>query len=96
MVPAELVLALWTEYESSDVDGFWRAWSAYCRAGGPTTAGAHAFFCRGAVRIRRRRLGGRSAGSGGGTGASSLYRVGQGDGLMLRLHSALPIPHLLP
>ena len=66
VVPPELVLALRTEYKESDVDGFWRAWSkgaesglfrAYCWAGGPTTAGVHAFFGRGAI---RRRLGGRS------------------------------------
>ena len=39
----------------------------------------HAFSGRGAVRIRRRRLGGRSVGGGGGTGSSRLYRVSQGD-----------------
>ena len=49
-----------------DVDGFWHAWSkgaeegpfrSYCRAGGPTTAVLDAFYCRGAVCIRRRRVG---------------------------------------
>ena len=33
----------------------------------------------GALRIRRRRLGGRSVGGGVGSGASRLYRVSQGD-----------------
>ena len=77
VVPPDHVLALRNEYDRSDVDGFWNAWStgaeeglfrAYCRAGGPTTAGVDAFFGWGAVRIRQ------SVGGGRGTGASRLYR----------------------
>ena len=76
------------QYSRSDVDGFWIAWSkgadeglfrAYCRAGGPTAAEVDAFFGWGAVRIRRRRLSGKSVGGSRGTGASRLYRVRQGD-----------------
>ena len=88
VVPPDLVLALRNECDMADADGFWEAWSkgaedglfrAYCPAGGPTSAGMHNLFGWGAVRIRRRRLGGRSVGGGGRTGASRLYRVSQGD-----------------
>ena len=64
---------------------FWTAWSegaevglfrAHCRAGGPVASGVQAFLGRGQLRIRRRRLGGRAV---GGSGASWLKRVSQGD-----------------
>ena len=46
------------------------------RAGGPTAAGSSAFFGRGLLRIRSRRLGGRAVGR---RGASRLFRVSQRD-----------------
>ena len=45
---------------------------AYFRAGGLAAAGAHAYLGRGRLRIRRRRLGGKSA---GGAGSGRLYRI---------------------
>ena len=72
-------------FDRSDVDDFWTVWSksveaglfnAYRWAGGPTAAGSAAFLGRGLRRIRSRRLGGRAV---GGSGASRLYRVSQGD-----------------
>ena len=47
-----------------------------CRAGGPVAGGAQRYLGRGRLRVRRRRLGGRSV---GGVGSSRLYRVSQGD-----------------
>ena len=88
VVPPDLKLTFRHAYDRSDVYGFWHAWSkgaeeglfrTCCWAGGPTTAGVDAFFGRGAVRFRRRRLGGESVRGGRGTGAGRLYRAGQGD-----------------
>ena len=104
VLPHDLILTLRNEYGGSDVDGFWISWSkgaeeglfrAYCRAGGLTATGVDAFFCRGAVRIRRRRLGGKSVG-----GGRVLVIVGCTASvtvmwLMLRRRASLSIPHWL-
>ena len=80
-----LFLRLREAYRCASVDDFWDVWSAgaeeglfrvYCRAGGPVAGGAQRYLGRGRLRIRRRRLGGRSV---GGVGSSRLYRVSQGD-----------------
>ena len=85
VVPEEVVLALRGAVFRSSVDDFWSIWSrntelgsfrAYSKAGGPTQAGSSAFLGRGLLRIRSRRLGGRTV---GGRGSSKLYRVSQGD-----------------
>ena len=85
VVPNDVVLALRDAVSRSAVDDFWSIWSrnaeaglfrAYALAGGPTDAGSSAFFGRGLLRIRSRRLGGRAA---GGTSSSRLYRVCQYD-----------------
>ena len=79
VVPPDLILTLRNEYGRSDVDGFWIAWSkgaeeglfrAYRRAGGPVEVDA--FFGWSAVRVCRRRLGGKSVGGGRSTGAGRL------------------------
>ena len=54
---------------------------AYCRAGGPVAGCAQRYLGRGRLRVRRRRLGGRSV---GGAGSSKLYRVSQGDDVDVR------------
>ena len=83
VVPPDVVLALRDAFDRSDVDDFWSVWSnsaeaglfsAYRWAGGTTGCWQSCFF--GLLRIRSRRLGGRSV---GGSGASMLYRVSQGD-----------------
>ena len=84
-VPHGLFLLLREAYDCASVDDFWDVWSAgaeeglfraYCRAGGPVAGGAQRYLGRGRLRVRRRRLGGRSV---GGVGSSRLYRVSQGD-----------------
>ena len=64
-VPPNVVLALRDAVSRSCVDDFWSIWSrkaeaglfrAYSLAGGPTEAGSSAFFGRGLLRIRSRRL----------------------------------------
>ena len=85
VVPHELVHGLRAAYDRSGVDDFWFAWStgaeeslfrAYCRAGGPVAGNPQMYFGRGKLRVRIRRLGGRSA---GGSCSSRLYRVSRGD-----------------
>ena len=87
MVPPVIVDALRDAYERSCVDEFWSIWSegaeagifrAYCRAGGPTSAGTHAYLGRGRLRTWRRRSGGKSV---RGAGSGRLYRVSRGDDL---------------
>ena len=84
-VPHDLFLRLREAYDCASVDDFWDVWSAgaeeglfraYCRAGGRVAGGAQRYLGCGRLRIRRRRLGGRSV---GGVGSSRLYRVSQGD-----------------
>ena len=85
VVPPGLILAHRAAFEANSVDVSCGARSAgaeagllqpYCRAGGPVTSGMQAFLGRGAVQIRRRRLGGRAVRGGA---ASRLYRVSKGD-----------------
>ena len=85
VVPEEVVLALRNAVSRSSVDDFWTIWSqsaeeglfrAYSKAGGPTAAGSAAFLGRCLLRIRNRRLGGRTFGS---RGSSRFFRAGQGD-----------------
>ena len=84
VVPDDVVLALGDVASRSSVDdylvylesgaedGLFRAYSG---AGGPTEAGSSTFLGRGLLRIRCRRLGGRTV---GGSGSSRLYRVSRG------------------
>ena len=78
---------VWMSFGVSGVRGAEAGlFQACCTAGGPTSAGAHAYLGRGRLRIRRRRSGGMSAGGGrgrrrGGAGSSRLYRVSRGDDL---------------
>ena len=74
LVPPDVVLALRDAVSWSCVDDFWTIWSkgaeagllgACCKAGGPTVAGSSAFLGRGLLRIRSRRLGGRTVGCNG-------------------------------
>ena len=87
MVLPDIVDALGGAYDRSSVDDFGSVWSegaeaglfrAYCWAGGPTSAGIYPYLGRGRLRIRRRWLGGKSA---GGAGSTRLYRVSRGDDL---------------
>ena len=70
-VPPNLIQALWSAFDRNRVDEFWNVWSAgaeagllrsYQRSGGTVTAGERAFCGRGALQIRRGRLGGGAAG----------------------------------
>ena len=80
-----LYVFFWAAYERSSVDDFWFAWStgaeeslfrAYCRAGGPVAGNPQMYLGRGELRVRIRRLGGRSA---GGSCSSRPCRVSRGD-----------------
>ena len=81
----DVILALKDVVSRSAVNEFWSIWStnaeagsfrAYTLAGGPITAGSSAFLGKGLLRIRSRRLGGRTV---GGTESSRLYRTSQND-----------------
>ena len=93
LVPPYVFLALRDAVSRSFVDDFRTIWSksgeaglfrAYCGAGGPTEAGSSAFIGRGLLRIRSRRLGGRTVGRSGSladrTGSAIVMR------LMFNLH----------
>ena len=84
-MPDVLIHRLRAAHDRSSLDDFWCAWStaaeeglfrAHRRAGGPVAGNPQMYLDRGRLRVRCRRLCGRSA---GGSCSSRFFRVSRGD-----------------